>query len=148
VPLVETKGLNLIHKTEKEPFEASQITESFSYSTATTTTTTITEMKEEEDEAMSKRSRLNRAEARGPRKRLYTGELSGRRNIPARGPSEVRTRGLTRAPPEPGKIPARGPSVSRDHRLNPIFYFFLILSLAIGGGRTTPWGPRGGVGHP
>lgn len=100
VPLVETKGLNLIHKTEKELSEASQITENFSYSTATTTTTTITEMKEEEDEAMSKRSRevghnrLNRAEARGPRKRPYTGELSGRRNIPARGPSEVRTRRL------------------------------------------------------
>ncbi|KAE8075881.1 hypothetical protein FH972_014564 [Carpinus fangiana] len=94
VPLVETEGLNLIHKTEQELSEASQITESLSYSTATTTTTTITEMKEEEDEAVSKRSRLNRAEARGPRKRPYTGELSGRRNIPARGPSEVRTRRL------------------------------------------------------
>lgn len=98
---VETKGLNRIHKPEKELSEASQISESFSYSTATTTTTTITEKKDEEDEAMSKRGREvgHRAEARGPRKRPYTGELSGRRNIPARGPSEVRSRRLNAGNP-------------------------------------------------
>jgi hypothetical protein len=102
---VETKGLNLAHKTEKELSEASQVSESFSYSTATTNTTTITEKKDEEDEAMSKRSReaghsaLNRAEARRPRKRPYTGDLSAGRNIPARGPSEARTRRLNAGNP-------------------------------------------------
>lgn len=108
--LVETKGMiNLIPKAEKEVSEASQITESYTLSTTTTATTTTIAEKKEEDEATSKHSR----EPRVPRKRPYTGELSGRRERASKSPAR-------RAEPSPDKrrTQGRGMGEARTRRLN------------------------------